>query len=743
MRRRLLLGALLAAALASPPGRGDAGIDAAAEAGGGAATSAERRAQRALYQAALDDLYASRLDAFEAKRARLADYPLLPYLEYYRLLRYISSVDREAIARFRERYAETRLADRVLRHWLESLAREGRWQLYREHYRSDIGDVAHACYYYESLLRTGATQAAHAGARRLWRVAHSQPRACDPLFNAWIEAGGVTDALAWERFTMALGAGNTALARYLVGLLDPDSRELAKRFLVVHVYPRSLRERWRFEDDGPRVRELVAHGLTRLAQRDAMAAHRHWQHYRGALHFDPETADRVRQRILLARVREGRAPAELAERWPPAGLDAQQRKALAEALALEALRRQRWDTALQWMTRLPGAAQREPRWLYWRARAMEAAGAQPTPPVQWALTEHTGTPALEPPQRLAGMARELARLAAADPSFGLVWTTGGNRAPAGGSPHRFVLPVGPATGIGGAASEAPGRPRPPALRDGAEAIYAHLARQRGYYGFLAAHRTGRRYALASAQPALDPELVRRVEALPGVQRALELRALNELPEARLEWRWASRRLSDAELVALAEVGRRHDWHRLSVQAAMKAERWSRLDLRFPLAFSETMLDYARRRNLEPSWVYAVARQESAFMTDARSGAGALGLMQVMPATARRTARRFDIALTSNWHLLDPGKNIEIGTRYLAEMYERYGRNRVLASAAYNAGPGRVNRWLRERAPEPIDLWIELIPFRETRGYVRNVLSFALIYSHRLGDPQPFLHAHET
>ncbi len=201
-------------------------------------------------------------------------------------------------------------------------------------------------------------------------------------------------------------------------------------------------------------------------------------------------------------------------------------------------------------------------------------------------------------------------------------------------------------------------------------------------------------------------------------------------------------LSDAELLALAEVGRRHGWYRMSIQATIDAEHWDQLDLRFPLAFADTMLGHAERRALQPSWLYAVARQESAFMPDGRSRAGALGVMQVMPSTARRTARRFGIPLSSSWQLLDPETNIAIGTSYLAQMYRRYDGNRVLASAAYNAGPARVDRWLERSAPTPVDVWIESIPFRETRAYVQNVLAYALIYAHRLGIEQPFLYDHE-
>jgi soluble lytic murein transglycosylase len=130
------------------------------------------------------------------------------------------------------------------------------------------------------------------------------------------------------------------------------------------------------------------------------------------------------------------------------------------------------------------------------------------------------------------------------------------------------------------------------------------------------------------------------------------------------------------------------------------------------------------------------------MPDARSSAGALGLLQVMPRTARITARKYGIRYKQSRDLLDPAKNVRIGSIYLGEMLERFDRNRVLASAAYNAGPNRVERWLKTIPANPADIWIESIPLRETRNYVQNVLVFAYIYGERLGLDPMFLQDHE-
>ncbi|HBS79382.1 MAG TPA: lytic murein transglycosylase, partial [Pseudomonas sp.] len=140
--------------------------------------------------------------------------------------------------------------------------------------------------------------------------------------------------------------------------------------------------------------------------------------------------------------------------------------------------------------------------------------------------------------------------------------------------------------------------------------------------------------------------------------------------------------------------------------------------------------------------FAITRQESAFMADARSHVGASGLMQLMPATAKETARRFGIPLASPQQVLNPNVNIQLGAAYLSQIYGQFNGNRVLASAAYNAGPGRVRQWLKNAQHLPFDVWVENIPFDETRQYVQNVLTYSVIYGQKLNSPQPLVEWHE-
>ena len=160
--------------------------------------------------------------------------------------------------------------------------------------------------------------------------------------------------------------------------------------------------------------------------------------------------------------------------------------------------------------------------------------------------------------------------------------------------------------------------------------------------------------------------------------------------------------------------------------------WDDLVLRFPLEHRNHVEHNAEMRGLERSWIFAVMRQESAFIADARSPVGALGLMQLMPATARQVARSLNQKRPKESDILEPRYNIQLGTTYLRHVLDELGNHQVLATAAYNAGPHRVNRWLPEERLDA-DIWVENIPFKETRGYVQRVLSYKVIYGKRLGD----------
>ncbi len=158
-----------------------------------------------------------------------------------------------------------------------------------------------------------------------------------------------------------------------------------------------------------------------------------------------------------------------------------------------------------------------------------------------------------------------------------------------------------------------------------------------------------------------------------------------------------------------------------------------LEIRYPLPWRQDFEEKSRAARIPTPWAYGIARSESLFMPDVASRAGAVGLMQLMPETGKRTARAAKIPYRGVRTLKDPASNITLGTRYLSDMLNRFDQHRVLATAAYNAGPHRVERWLPRGEPLPADIWIETVPFSETRGYVRRVLAAEAVFHWRMND----------
>lgn len=269
-------------------------------------------------------------------------------------------------------------------------------------------------------------------------------------------------------------------------------------------------------------------------------------------------------------------------------------------------------------------------------------------------------------------------------------------------------------------------------QEAAAAVYAEVSRERTYYGFMAADRIDGTYRLCHAETPAAKNLVDKIAKLAAVKRAKELFALQRWTDARREWRVATKGLDAAHLKAAAKFAMQNGWHDRAIFTLAKTGYWDDLELRFPLQHAELVEQNAALHGIDIAWVFAVMRQESAFMSNAHSHAGAMGLMQLMPATARNVARKvLKRKPPRRSELLEPDTNIALGSAYLKQMKGELGDSAVLATAAYNAGPHRVTRWLPKRTL-PADIWIELVPFKETRGYLRRVLAYTVIYEKRMG-----------
>ncbi len=286
---------------------------------------------------------------------------------------------------------------------------------------------------------------------------------------------------------------------------------------------------------------------------------------------------------------------------------------------------------------------------------------------------------------------------------------------------------------------------------GEPSSFSELAKSRSYYGFLAAAQQrsptqlqampNRRFSAADEAALLQ---------IPGIARAVELFAVGDNLNGRREWYQQVEQQDKETQHAMAYLAQRLGKLFLAIQTANGAQARDDLTLRFPTAFGPSFDDVALRHSIDGNLLRAITRQESAFQVKAKSSAGALGLMQVMPATAKLAMRRGDLARhlgagsgqVIERDLIIPERNIEIGSYHLAWLLKRYDNLRPLAIAAYNAGESRVDRWLKGSRNIPIDVWIETIPFRETRNYVQNVLAFQVVYQGLDQRPGPILQDYE-
>lgn len=265
------------------------------------------------------------------------------------------------------------------------------------------------------------------------------------------------------------------------------------------------------------------------------------------------------------------------------------------------------------------------------------------------------------------------------------------------------------------------------------AIYEHIAENRSFYGFLAADILNKLYSFDHVRQRYDETSLSLLASSPEIKRTKELWLQGHLSEAGAEWSYATRTMSAKELGQAGALADRWGWHEGAIRALIAGEHWNHLDERFPLAFSEHIQDAASAHRIQPELIFAIARQESAMSPNAKSSAGARGVMQLMPSTAKQTANKFGLKhKTTDLYL--PEHNIQLGAAYLSELLEKYQGNRILAAAAYNAGPYRVENWRNNRRSKlDFDVWIETIPFNETRRYVKNVLTYSVIYSYRMGE----------
>lgn len=269
--------------------------------------------------------------------------------------------------------------------------------------------------------------------------------------------------------------------------------------------------------------------------------------------------------------------------------------------------------------------------------------------------------------------------------------------------------------------------------DAAEKIFFALSGDYNFYGQLAAEELGAETGIMSVNYQPDEAELKAMLARPAVQRALLLYHMDLRSDALKEWAWAVRNFDDKQLLAAAEIARRNEMYDRAIYTADRTVQLHDFGLRYLAPYREALRGHIQRNNLEEAWVYGLMRQESRFVIQAKSNVGAAGLMQVMPATARWIARKLGMKDYRKKLVGQMETNLTLGTYYMKTVLSSLDNNPVLASAAYNAGPSRARHW---RGDVPLEgaIYIETIPFEETRDYVKKVMSNTAYYARLFGQP---------
>jgi len=563
--------------------------------------------------------------------ARLKDYPIPSYVEYYRLKPRVKDLPHGEIRAFLNRHAGTAIADRLRNDWLLELGKRRDWARFDEQYPQFVlkDDVQVTCYALLSRAVKGQPVAAEA------REALTQPKkygeGCVALIATLAKNGQFTPDDVWFQIRQAAEYGSSGVAERLAPVVGADERQVGRAADL------PLLTLARGAQSSRAAHETFIIALGRLARKNhEQAAAYVLQHAVGKL--SAQEQELAWSQIAL-RASFSLAPEALSY-WKKAGNaplsdEGHQWKVRA------ALRAGDWKMVQQAIDAMPAALQRDPAWIYWKGRALATEGQ----------------------------------------------------------------------------------------REQARKLFQSISHERQFYGQLALEELGQKITIPPrAKPVSEAELAPMAHN-GGFARARKLYELDLRFDGGREWNWELRRMNDRELLAAAEFARKIGLLDRMVNSSDRTKHEFDFTQRFPTPHRKLMQDATGKLGLDMAWSYGLIRQESRFIMHARSSVGASGLMQLMPATAKYVARKIGLGGFNGNDVNDPQTNITLGTNYLKMVLDQLDGSQAMASAAYNAGPKRPKNW-RTTLPWKIEgaIFAETIPFSETRGYVKNVLSNATYYA---------------
>ena len=603
----------------------------------------------------------NRLSALRTQ-AIAANHPLAMWPDYWELNARIGEVLQAEVDQFSARWSGSYVDDRFRNDWLLELGRRRDWANFVVEYpRFRLNDDREVTCYALLTDHLAGKNVADA-ARSAWLAQRDADDGCALLATTLTDAKLFKPADAWRKARAAVDAGRPRAARQAALIASP-----AAAAAIGDVIDNPARYLTRAAASGSRgASELTTLALMRMAANDPDAAagqlNARWDRAlpadlaawawatvgkQAAIKLQPEAADY----FLRADQRLTQTPTEID--WTDDALAWKVRAALRADNG-----KARWQQVMQAINTMGATEQRDPAWVYWKARALLALSADS-----------------QEAESMRALGREQ---------------------------------------------------------------MASIAGGVNFYAAMAAEQLGQPIFLPARPLPLTPDERQAAARTPGFVRALQLIGIGLRSEGVREWNYTLRGMSDRELLAAAQLACDHEvWDRC-INTSDRTRVEIDMEQRFPMPFRKDVVARAAEIGLDPAYVYGLIRQESRFVMDARSNVGASGLMQIMPATARWTAKKIGLAYTADL-IADRDTNLRLGMSYLKLVLDDFNSSQALAAAAYNAGPGRPRKWRDGPALEPA-IWAENVPFAETRDYVKKVLSNATYYAAQLGTPAPSLKA---
>lgn len=734
------------------------------------------RGQKGHQEAGSADFIAAHEAYLKGDAARLAreaqklkKTPLEVYARYYQLSLALAAVGstegaippplEKSVKDFLSRAEDTPLIDKLRGEWLKLLGKKQQWGLFDAEYPRLLNeDTELSCYELQSRRRSQEIMVLRE-ARKLWFTGKGQPDNCGVLFDAALSAGIISEADIYRRLRLALEVNNVSLAIKLSDHLEGKS--LARMLKSAAADPEHYLKKLKYNEPafpkGTNMQLVPASGIPSVdpasgikplppAAAPSPAAvsppepaagwQRKFWSWLGLSKAEshPPTTDPA---ISVAAASSPASPP------PPLSIDTQENgceiacgasnesgntpavqaepkrakegERLVAMFALQRLAKQSPDlAAAQWIRIAGYFPQSEQHYMYGRL-AYEAARNLDARALQW-YKAAADAPLDE--RQTAWRVRAALRAQEWDEVLSSVAAMNDKQQ------HEAAWQYWKARAL-----QASGKSIE------AKEILAPLSGGFNFYGQLAREELGDAPVLSESPPAYKPDqqAIAEMLALPGMQRTLALYRMGMHAEALDEWRWLLRNFNDRELLTAAEIARRNEMYDRAIGAAEKTVSLHDMSLRYPAPYRSELQGYIREHGLEEAWVYGLMRQESRFATGAKSGTGAVGLMQIMPDTARWVANKLGLRSYRNALIHQLDVNLRLGTYYMKSVLSRSENNPVLASAAYNAGPVRALQW---RADRPLEgaIYVETIPFEETRDYVKKVMSNTAYYADQFGDP---------